>query len=207
MTDSKLVYVDPAELEPSEQHVRTEHTDPAPEFIRNVEQVGIVTPPQGRYEDGELRLIDGVRRAKAASKAGIESIPVIVRDLSDAEAIAASVTLNDRQAGVRKSVVDVDRERQLKRVAKRRGTTVEDERTRLGLWPEDERIHDALEHLSGIGPATAEALADEFGDLETVKEAPAFQLQEAEGVGERTARAIRHYFDSDDGESEVVTRV
>lgn len=207
MIDPKPVYVDPAELEPSEQHVRTEHTDPEPEFVKNVEEVGIVTPPQGRYEDGELRLIDGVRRAKAAAEAGIEKIPVIVRDLSDPEAVAASLTLNDRQAGVRKSVVDVDRQRQLKRVAKRRGSTVDEERTRLGLWPEDERIHDALEHLSGIGPATAEALADEFGDLETVKEAPVFQLQEAEGVGERTARAIRHYFDSEDGETELVPRV
>ena len=45
--------------------------------------------------------------------------------------------------------------------------------------------------IADVGPVTARALLEEFGSVESVMTASAEELQEAEGVGEKTARRIR----------------
>jgi len=64
-------------------------------MIESVKAVGIQTPAIARKkEDGRHELISGHRRKMAATLAGLETMPVIVRDLSRDEAIIALVDAN-----------------------------------------------------------------------------------------------------------------
>ena len=51
--------------------------------------------------------------------------------------------------------------------------------------------------IADVGPVTARALLDEFGSVEAVMTADAEELQDAEGVGEKTAKRIREVVGSD----------
>jgi Fanconi anemia group M protein len=53
--------------------------------------------------------------------------------------------------------------------------------------------------IADVGPVTARALLEEFGSVEEVMTATAEELQEAEGVGEKTATRIREVVGSEYG--------
>jgi ParB family chromosome partitioning protein len=64
-------------------------------MVESVKTVGIQTPAIARQkEDGRYELISGHRRKMAATLAGLETMPVIVRELSRDEAIIALVDAN-----------------------------------------------------------------------------------------------------------------
>ncbi|MDR1892631.1 MAG: ParB/RepB/Spo0J family partition protein [Oscillospiraceae bacterium] len=64
-------------------------------MVESVNAVGVQTPAIARQkEDGRYELISGHRRKLAATLAGLETIPLIVRDLSRDEAIIAMVDAN-----------------------------------------------------------------------------------------------------------------
>lgn len=179
----------PDELPPSDCHVRRTHEPPDDQLIASVETVGVIHPPIGREEDGIIRLIDGVRRAKAAAEANIEQIPVLVRDLNDTEARAQSMTLNsDPGTANNKRVTDEDRERALEEAAAAKGKTVHEVEREIGLLSEADRIERALESTHGIGRSIAEKLADRWTLDELRKEN--VRLQSVPGIGEQTAVTI-----------------
>lgn len=193
---------DPADLAPSRAHVRREHSDPGDQLVESVSNVGIVTPPIGRVEDSEIRLIDGVRRAKAAAEAGIEEIPVVVRDLDDADAKCQSLTLNDAEAGIEKEVVEQDREKSLGRLQDRTGLDREEIEAEIGLLSNAERISRELADVPGVGRKTAERIADHYDYEDLVEKpdgyesgcwAPDTPLSAIDGVGKQTAGAIRRH--------------
>jgi Fanconi anemia group M protein len=51
--------------------------------------------------------------------------------------------------------------------------------------------------ITDVGPVTARALLEEFGSVESVMTADTKELQEAEGVGEKTAERIREVIGSE----------
>lgn len=192
--------IEPSELSPSEVHVRGGHDPPDEQLVQSVANVGIINPPIGRWEDGEVRLVDGVRRARAAEQTDVESIPVVVRDLDDAEARCQSLTLNDSTAGVRKTVVDEDRDQSLNRLADLSGERRESVEKEIGLLSDADLIERELEHVPGVGRATAERIADHYSheDLTETPDGygndvwtPTTPLTDIDGIGEQTARAIR----------------
>jgi ParB family chromosome partitioning protein len=64
-------------------------------MVDSVKAVGIQTPAIARQkEDGRYELISGHRRKLAAILAGLETMPIIVRELSRDEAIIAMVDAN-----------------------------------------------------------------------------------------------------------------
>ena len=64
-------------------------------MVESVKAVGIQTPAIARQKnDGRYELISGHRRKMAATTAGLETMPLIVRDLSRDEAIIALVDAN-----------------------------------------------------------------------------------------------------------------
>jgi ParB family chromosome partitioning protein len=64
-------------------------------MVESVKAVGIQTPAIARQkEDGRYELISGHRRKMAALLAGLETMPIIVRDLTRDEAIIAMVDAN-----------------------------------------------------------------------------------------------------------------
>lgn len=64
-------------------------------MVESVKAVGIQTPAIARQkEDGRYELVSGHRRKMAAVMAGLEAMPLIVRELSRDEAIIAMVDAN-----------------------------------------------------------------------------------------------------------------
>lgn len=72
------------------------------EFVENVKAVGVKQPPIVRKLNGgmdasmgaEYSVVLGGRRVDAATRAGLESIPVLVVDWDDAEALESSIVEN-----------------------------------------------------------------------------------------------------------------
>lgn len=60
--------------------------------------------------------------------------------------------------------------------------------------------------LIGVGPATAEVLADEFGSIDAIAEADPERIEQTEGVGPIMARQIAESL-SDEGTLEIIERL
>lgn len=64
-------------------------------MIESIRKVGTITPALARpLPDGGYELISGHRRLAACQVLGIETMPVIVREMSDDEAVIAMVDAN-----------------------------------------------------------------------------------------------------------------
>ena len=64
-------------------------------IVESIDKLGTITPLIARpLPDGGYELISGHRRLEACRKLGLEDIPVIVRDMTDDEAIVAMVDAN-----------------------------------------------------------------------------------------------------------------
>ena len=84
------------ELFPFKEHpFRVQDDEEMENAVKSVSQYGVLTPliarprPEGGYE-----IISGHRRQHAAQLAGLETVPVIVRDMSDAAAVILMVDSN-----------------------------------------------------------------------------------------------------------------
>lgn len=84
------------ELQPFRNHPFTvaDNEDMA-KIVESISKVGTITPLLARpLPDGGYELISGHRRLEACRKLGIETIPVIVREMTDDEAVIAMVDAN-----------------------------------------------------------------------------------------------------------------
>ena len=64
-------------------------------MIESIRKVGAITPALARpLPDGGYELISGHRRLAACQVLGIETMPVIIREMSDDEAVIAMVDAN-----------------------------------------------------------------------------------------------------------------
>lgn len=63
-------------------------------LVESVKAVGILVPVQVRPKGGRFELVSGHRRKRAAELAGLSSLPAVVRELSDDEAVIAMVDSN-----------------------------------------------------------------------------------------------------------------
>ena len=64
----------------------------------SIRESGVLVPALARPIEGGYELISGHRRMDACSLLGMESMPVIVRDLTDEEAVIAMVDSNLQRA-------------------------------------------------------------------------------------------------------------
>jgi ParB family chromosome partitioning protein len=64
------------------------------DLAKSVKEKGIIVPPLVRPVDGHFEIVAGARRYRAAKKAGLSEIPVLVRELSDDQALEAQVIEN-----------------------------------------------------------------------------------------------------------------
>lgn len=110
--DFEVIYTDPNGLEIDDVNERTTNTGPRTErgnLERSIAENGIEDPPQARPVGGSnnYKVFAGQRRVKAAQAVGIGEIPVIIKDLDDMEALAASV--NENNEHLKKDVGKQDR--------------------------------------------------------------------------------------------------
>ena len=97
-TKSRLFQVPVDEIEKAGDQPRT-HFDEAglEELAESIEESGVIQPlvvREGHGEDGGYELIAGERRLRASKRAGLEEVPVVVREVSDAEAYALALVEN-----------------------------------------------------------------------------------------------------------------
>lgn len=84
------------EIQPFRNHPFTvaDNEDMA-KIVESIGKVGTITPLLARpLPDGGYELISGHRRLEACRKLGFENIPVIIRDMTDDEAVIAMVDAN-----------------------------------------------------------------------------------------------------------------
>jgi ParB family chromosome partitioning protein len=85
-------------LEPGPFQPRTSfHADTLAELVDSIRARGILQPLLARphpNKGGQLQIIAGERRWRAAQQAGLHEVPVLVRELADSDAMAASLVEN-----------------------------------------------------------------------------------------------------------------
>ncbi len=64
------------------------------ELVDSIREVGVLEPLLGRVGDKGVEVIAGSRRLAAAKKAGLNEVPVVLRPMTDEEAVIVSVTEN-----------------------------------------------------------------------------------------------------------------
>ena len=84
------------ELHPFKNHpFKVKNNEEMERMIESILKVGTITPALARpLPDGGYELISGHRRLAACQVLGIETMPVIVREMSDDEAVIAMVDAN-----------------------------------------------------------------------------------------------------------------
>jgi ParB family transcriptional regulator, chromosome partitioning protein len=85
-----LELVDPNPFQPRKSMA----SDRLEELARSIRSTGIVQPIIVRRSGERFQLIAGERRWRAARLAALESVPAIVRDISDQEALELAITEN-----------------------------------------------------------------------------------------------------------------
>ena len=91
-----LVQVDPNSIVPNPRQPRT-HFNPEDlaELVHSVREFGVLQPVVVRQNsEGEYELIMGERRTRAAREAGLETIPVIVRETADEDLLRDALLEN-----------------------------------------------------------------------------------------------------------------
>ena len=84
------------ELHPFKNHpFKILNNEEMERMIESIRKVGTITPALARpLPDGGYELISGHRRLAACQELGVETMPVIVREMSDDEAVIAMVDAN-----------------------------------------------------------------------------------------------------------------
>lgn len=85
-----------SKLRPFKNHpFKVQNNEEMERMIESIRKVGAITPSLARpLPDGGYELISGHRRLAACQVLGIETMPVIVREMSDDEAVIAMVDAN-----------------------------------------------------------------------------------------------------------------
>lgn len=85
-----------SKLHPFKDHpFKVQNNEEMERMIESIRKVGVITPALARpLPDGGYELISGHRRLAACQVLGIETMPVIVREMSDDEAVIAMVDAN-----------------------------------------------------------------------------------------------------------------
>lgn len=162
----QVTKIDPSSLEIDPINERKENIGPEKgddSLEESVREQGIIQPPVARPDNGNYKVVVGQRRTLAAQNVGIESIPVIVMDWDDSDALAASVTEN--VDAFRKSVSRTDRAAAVRRLMEVNDWDVTDVANELGVnqgtvreWLErtNEGWEDTVVHVDGSEEASEE---------------------------------------------------
>ena len=89
-------------IDPSSQQPRTRFDEEALERLAvSIKEHGVVQPILVRRRGDRYELIAGERRWRAAQKAGLRSIPVVVKDVADSDLLEIALTENIQREDAR----------------------------------------------------------------------------------------------------------
>lgn len=94
--ENQIVQIRVSQLRTFKKHpFKVRDDEKMQELVDSIRERGIVTPVVVRpAEDGEYELISGHRRTHAAGILGLETVPAIIREMTDDEAVEAMVDAN-----------------------------------------------------------------------------------------------------------------
>ena len=92
----KIQLIPLEELKPFRNHpFKVQNDAEMDRVVESVRKVGVISPGLARpLEEGGYELISGHRRLAACRQAGLETMPVLVREMTDDEAVIAMVDAN-----------------------------------------------------------------------------------------------------------------
>jgi len=153
-----LVELDPARIDPNPDQPR-QHIDESKlaELAQSMTEQGVVQPLVARKVGSRYQLIAGERRWRAAQRAGLEKVPVLVRDVADNQVLEIALVENiqreelnpiEEAAAYRRLVSELgySQEQVASRVGKDRSTVAN--LLRLLRLPKDVRALIAQQKLS-----------------------------------------------------------
>jgi ParB family transcriptional regulator, chromosome partitioning protein len=120
-----LDLVDPNPFQPRKSMA----SDRLEELARSIRSTGIVQPIIVRRSGERFQLIAGERRWRAARLAALESVPAIVRDISDQEALELAITEN----ALREDLSAVEMAEAFHALQERFGYSQEEIASRIGM--------------------------------------------------------------------------
>ena len=85
-----------AELRPFKAHpFKVQNNEEMERIVESIRKVGVLSPGLARpLEDGGYELVSGHRRLTACQTLGLEDMPVVIREMTDDEAVIAMVDAN-----------------------------------------------------------------------------------------------------------------
>ena len=94
--ENQIVQIEVTRLRTFKKHpFKVRDDEKMQELVDSIRERGIVTPVVVRpTADGEYELISGHRRTHAAGILGLETVPAIIREMTDDEAVEAMVDAN-----------------------------------------------------------------------------------------------------------------
>jgi len=98
------------------------------ELVASVRKHGIIQPIVARPSDGGYQVVAGERRWRAAKAAGLPTVPAVIREISDREALEVALIENLR----REDLNPIERARAYRRLASEFGMTQEDVAEAIG---------------------------------------------------------------------------
>lgn len=115
LSDGGSVMLPISDIEPDRGQPRTKFSEEAlAELEASIREFGVLQPLLVRpMSDGSYRIVAGERRWRAARRAGLKEVPVIIKSLTDAEAAAIALIENlqredlnpiEEAAGIRKLI-------------------------------------------------------------------------------------------------------
>jgi len=126
--------VDPFEINVDEMNERRENVNTS-ELEASVAEQGVIEPPIVRVRDEDAAVpysvIVGQRRTLAAQAVGLGTIPVVVRDIDDGDALLSSITEN--VDAFRENVSKKDRALAIERLKEINGWTNQDVADSIGV--------------------------------------------------------------------------
>lgn len=125
------------------------------ELVESVKQFGVLIPAIARpKEDGRYELIAGHRRQKACELAGLDSMPVIVMNLDDNDAIIQLVDSNIQRENILPSERAKAYKLRMEAVKKKAGRPQKEEDRNSPKISANFRSDDSIGELSGVSGDT-----------------------------------------------------
>lgn len=96
MKTEKIQQINLSELKPFENHpFRIRQDDEMAQITESIREYGVITPALARpLENGKYELVSGHRRLEACKALGMDTIPVMIREMSDTEAVITMADSN-----------------------------------------------------------------------------------------------------------------
>jgi len=138
--NADLIHIDPSRVEVDEVNERQTGVGPRTELgdlETSIRENGVERPPQARPKTGGdgYKVFAGQRRLMAAKAIGLSEIPLLVKELDDTEALAASI--NENNEHLDKDVSRKDRAEALEKLVEE--WSLEEAADHLGVEPQTVR--------------------------------------------------------------------